>query len=312
MPDDSKVAKIRTWPPCKTVTDVRAFLGTAGTMHIWIKDFSSLAKPLVNLMHKNIDFVWQDEHNRAMESLKEAIIASPALIPIDYKFKRTVYLAIDSSYRGVSWILSQACENGQRRPSRFGSIGWNECKSRYSQPKIELYGLFWMLRALRIHIIGVADLTVEMDAQYVRGMLANPDIQPNAAINWWIAAIQLFNFKLVHIPAEKHQGPDGLSRCKPIPGEDDNEDDPEEWVDNNLALGLWLNTWIEQRTHSTRTMKVFQATKGVSATSDNALTFPPSTGKARWPNDELPGILNFLRHNKQPNRLASDKLDHLH
>ena len=43
--------------------------------------------------------------------------------------------------------------------------------------------MFQMLHAFRIHIIGVADLTVEMDAQYVHGMLANPNIQPNAAIN---------------------------------------------------------------------------------------------------------------------------------
>jgi hypothetical protein len=33
-----------------------------------------------------------------MESLKQAIISSPALIPIDYKSGRTVFLAIDSSY----------------------------------------------------------------------------------------------------------------------------------------------------------------------------------------------------------------------
>ena len=51
-----------------------------------------------------------------------------------------------------------------------------------------------------------------MDAQYVRGMLKNPDIQPNATINQWIAAILLFDFNLVHMPAAKHHGPDGLSR----------------------------------------------------------------------------------------------------
>src|SRR6266404_1076667 len=50
-----------------------------------------------------------------------------------------------------------------------------------------------------------------MDAQYVHGMLANPNIQPNATMNRWITAILLFTFKLVHVPAEKHQGPDGLS-----------------------------------------------------------------------------------------------------
>ena len=41
-----------------------------------------------------------------------------------------------------------------------------------------------------------------------------------------------YDFGLIHILAEKHQGPDGLSRHKPIPG----EDDPEEWVDDYLAL----------------------------------------------------------------------------
>jgi len=42
------------------------------------------------------------------------------------------------------------------------------------------------------------------------GMLKNPDIQPNATINQWIAAILLFDFNLVHMPAAKHHRPDGL------------------------------------------------------------------------------------------------------
>ncbi len=33
-----------------------------------------------------------------------------------------------------------------------------------------------MLHALQMHIIGLTDLVVEMDVQYVHGMLANPDI----------------------------------------------------------------------------------------------------------------------------------------
>jgi hypothetical protein len=124
-----------------------------------------------------------------------------------------------------------------------------------------------------MHIVGATDLVVEMDVQYVCGMLNNPDIQPNAAINRWIAAIQLFNFKLVHIPAEKHQGPDGLSCCEPIPGEDDNKGDPEEWVDDILSLGIWLDTWNERCMHTTHMAKVFQTTGCVSSPSDE-LTFP--------------------------------------
>jgi len=230
IPDESKTAKIKTWPACKNVTDVRAFLGTARTMHIWIKNYSVTARPLVDLTRKDVEFAWTPQHDQAMEDLKTAIINSKALIPIDYVSSRPVFLAIDSSWRAVGWILSQQCEDSQRRPSRFGSIGWNDRESRYSQPKIELYGLFRALRALRVHIVGITDLIVEMDAQYIHGMLNNPDVQPNAAMNRWIAAIKLFDFKLVHVPAEKHTGPDGLSRREPIPGEDDDDGDPETWV----------------------------------------------------------------------------------
>ena len=73
-------------------------------------------------------------------------------------------------------------------------------------------------------------------------MLKNPDIQPNTTINRWIAAILLFDFKLVHMPAEKHHGPDGLSRQEPADGESE-DDDPEDWIDAALSLGLWGVSW---------------------------------------------------------------------
>jgi hypothetical protein len=34
VPNDSKLAKVCTWPPCKTVSDIRAFLGTVGNIRI--------------------------------------------------------------------------------------------------------------------------------------------------------------------------------------------------------------------------------------------------------------------------------------
>jgi len=254
--DDSKTAKVRTWPPCKNVTNVRAFLGTAGTMRIWIKSYSHIARPLIDLMCKNVNFVWEEQHDRAMQELKDAIISSSALIPIDYASSRPIFLAVDSSWRAVGWILSQECKDGQRRPLRFRSIAWNEHESRYSQPKIELYGLFWTLHALRVHIVGITNLILEMDAQYVKGMLSNPDIQLNAAVNRWIAAILLFDFKLVHIPAEKHLSADGLSQREPVPGEDSDDSDPEEWIDEVLSLSIWVDTWKGTQARKVQIRKV--------------------------------------------------------
>jgi hypothetical protein len=236
--DDSKTAKIESWPLCKTVTDMCASLGTAGTMRIWIKDYSAIACPLINLTWKNIKFTWEEWHDKAMVALKDAIANSPALVPINYASTHPVYLAIDSSWCVVGWILSQDCEDSQQRLSCFGSIAWNEHESHYSQPKIELYSLFHTLHVLHIHIIGVTNLVVEMDAQYMCSMLNNPDVQPNVAMNHWIAAILLFNFKLEHVPAERHLGPNGLSCHEPIPREVEEDGDLEDWIDEVLSLSI--------------------------------------------------------------------------
>ena len=101
---------------------------------------------------------------------------------------------------------------------------------QFSQPKLEIYGLFRALRSLRLYLLGVCNLVIEVDAQYIKGMLSNPDIQPSASINRWILSILTFHFTLVHVKGTLH-GPDGLSRHPPQPGDLEEEDDFKDWVD---------------------------------------------------------------------------------
>ena len=77
----------------------------------------------------------------------------------------------------------QLDHNGKRHTARYGSILFNERESRYSQAKLELLGLLKALKASRMHIIGLRHLVVEVDAQYIKGMLNNPDEQPAALLN---------------------------------------------------------------------------------------------------------------------------------
>jgi len=244
IPDNSKIVKVHDWPVCKNLSDVCAFLSITGYMRIWIQGYSSIAHPLINLTCKGTPFEWQEEHEQAMQELKTAIIQSSALISIDYSTDRAMYLSVNSSFRGMGWILAQDCSDGQCRPLHFGSISWNERKACYSQAKLELYGLFCALRVMHLYLVGVHNLVVEVNTSYIKGMLSNPDVQLNAAINHWIAAILLFNFKLVHVPADKHKGPDGLSRHEPISGEDEEDEDPKDWVDNALTLRAWVVSWV--------------------------------------------------------------------
>jgi hypothetical protein len=65
-------------------------------------------------------------------------------------------------------------------------------------------------------------------------MLNKPDLQPNATINRWIQGILLFDFTLIHVPADKFKGPDALSRCRLGEGEEVPEED-DSWLDE-IAL----------------------------------------------------------------------------
>jgi hypothetical protein len=103
--------------------------------------------------------------------------------------------------------------------------------------------LFNALRAYHIYIIGVKNLVIEVDAKYLKGMLNNLDIQPNATINLWIAGILLFDFKLVHVPMIHHTAADGLSRLLPAPEDPPEMDDFEDWIDDSYRFFMELANW---------------------------------------------------------------------
>jgi hypothetical protein len=184
-----------------------------------------------------------------MDTVKHAVSTSSAIRPINYSSQDEVILSVDSSYIACGWILSQIT-NGKRYPSRYGSITWNEREARYSQAKIELYGLFRALRAAKVWLIGLKTFTVEVDAKYIKGMISHPDIQPNAAMNRWLAGISLFDFKLRHVPGTKHLGPDGLSRRRPAPEDDDGlqetSEEIEDWLDEVLGCAIWVEGDLEE------------------------------------------------------------------
>ena len=141
---------------------------------------------------------------------------------------------MDTSCIAVGFFL---CQCSQANPNQwiyncFRLITLNDREARFSQPKLEIYGLFRALRDLRLYIIGVRNLVIKMNARYIKGMLANPDIQPSASINHWIVAILTFHFELVHVKGTFYSS-DSLSQRPRQPGDPelvDDEDKFDDWI----------------------------------------------------------------------------------
>jgi len=243
LPDDDRVSKVLKWPPLTTVKEVRGFLGLCGTVRVWIQDYSKLARPLTELVRKDIAFEWTEERQESFDQLKHLVSSAPALRSIDYASEKPIILSVDTSHIAVGFILSQIDDQGRRRPARYGSLPMNEREGRYSQPKLELYGLYRALRHWRLFLIGAKSLHIEVDAKYIKGMLNEPDLQPNNAMNRWIQGILMFDFVLIHVPAAQFRGPDALSRRRPADDEPLIPDD-ETWLDN-IALMMVVSNHTE-------------------------------------------------------------------
>lgn len=152
-------------------------------------------------------------------------------------------------------------------------------------------------------VIGAKRLVVEVDAQYIKGMLNKPDIHPNAAMNRWISAILLFDFELVHVPGNKHKGPDGLSRRRVA----------EEWVDEVLGCGVWVaGTWevLNGRVQVWMTGERAEEDEGImvekKGEEDGLGGYLETRGdeESRRKDDELELVRNFLETMKMPRGLT--------
>ncbi len=250
------VNKVLKWPYPTSLTEVRSFLGIAGVGRRWIKGFSLIAKPLTTLCRQTEeDFVLSQEARAAIDELKLLVSGAPVLKAIDYDAARGIHppltpsmdglvvVGVDSSIYGSGWVLYQYHGN-VRHPALFGSCTFSATESRYSQPKIELYGVFRSLKELRTRIWGT-HILIEVDAKFLQQMIREPDL-PNAPMTRWVSYIQLFDFTLQHVPAEKGKAQDALSR-RPAAPDDSEESDGEAHLDEVLGYkGEYVQLPIDQ------------------------------------------------------------------
>lgn len=93
-------------PTSTTPRQVREFLGTAGFCRLWIPGFATLAAPLYPLTKEKVPFTWTEEHQRAFEDIKAALLAAPALALPDLTKPFTLY--VDERAGVARGVLTQA------------------------------------------------------------------------------------------------------------------------------------------------------------------------------------------------------------
>ena len=77
--DPVKVQGISAWPTPTNVKDIKAFLGFCNFYCCFISHFATIAKPLTQLMRKDVPWTWGPMQKKAFEALKCAFTEGPVL-----------------------------------------------------------------------------------------------------------------------------------------------------------------------------------------------------------------------------------------
>jgi hypothetical protein len=72
--DNTKVEKVRNWKVLMNITEVCKFLGFTGYYHYFIKDYSKITQPLLQLTHLTNPWSWKQEEQTAFKILQEAMV----------------------------------------------------------------------------------------------------------------------------------------------------------------------------------------------------------------------------------------------
>jgi hypothetical protein len=101
--DRAKIEVIEQLPPPVNVKGIRSFLGHAGFYRRFVKDFSHIARPLTNLLAKDVPFDFDDACLKSFETLKSALIFAPIIQPPDWSLPFEIMC--DASDYAVGAIL---------------------------------------------------------------------------------------------------------------------------------------------------------------------------------------------------------------
>ena len=76
---DLKVNKVKEWKTPRNVQEVRHFLGFTGYYQYFIKNYLSIAKPLMELTRKTMPWQWGNDQANAFETLRVKMCEKPVL-----------------------------------------------------------------------------------------------------------------------------------------------------------------------------------------------------------------------------------------
>ena len=211
---------IKSWPFPDTKAKIRTFIGKASYYRRFVKDFSKIAAPLIDvqtsLPTEKSPVTPTPKLLEAFETLKKALLKAPILAYPDFSSNSSQFI-VDTDWSGdtntIGGVLSQK-QNGLERVIAYGSRKLANSMKKYSPHKGELCAILFFLKYWK-HFLQYKPFLLRTDHASLR-YLKSMD-PPTGMIARWLETLSNFQFQVQHRKGTLHSNADSLSRISHAP-----------------------------------------------------------------------------------------------
>lgn len=205
---------IRSFRVPRNVHELQRFLGLVSYFRKFTQDFSLKARPLYDLLRKNVAFKFDSSCIESFESLKDELTRAPTLAL--YNPEAETELHTDASSVGLGAILLQKQANRKWSAVAYYSQTTNKAEKQYHSYELEMLAVVRAIERFHLYLYGIP-FTIVTDCNAIVYAVNKASLNPRIAR--WTLTLQNYDFKMSHRPGDKMQHVDALSRCVGYVGE---------------------------------------------------------------------------------------------
>ena len=145
---------------------MRKWLGLANYLHKYSANYADMARPLSNLLKKDVSWCWDDTHNDAFKAVKDSLLHAPILALPDPE--RPFSVVCDASDFAIGSALLQTDVDGRERVIAFESRQLKAAEKNYPVHDKELLAMKYALVKFRVHLLGSKPFVIYTDHASLR------------------------------------------------------------------------------------------------------------------------------------------------
>lgn len=208
-PSEGKLKAVKNFPQPKNEKAVQSFLGLTGFFRKFIDKYSTIARPLTQLLRDEVKFKFGPNEVEAYEMLKN-LLCSDAILRI-YNPKAETELHTDASMWGYGGcLLQRQSDDNLFHPIYYLSFKTTEAEQKLHSYELETLAVVKCVRRLRHYLLGIR-FKVVTDCQAFQLTMKKKDAV--AKIARWALELEQYDLEVVHKPGKSMKHVDALSRC---------------------------------------------------------------------------------------------------